>query len=69
MLKVTRLLPDEHDVDSIIHANGQHETERKHIKQIQMNIQQLHRSDHCSDTEHECDHLDEPQAKIAIQNS
>ena len=32
-------------------------------------MQQLHRSDHCSNPERQCDQLDRPQTKIPVQKS
>src|SRR5262249_1476484 len=58
MLDITRLLPDEHEVDSVIHADGEYETEREHIEQIQMNVHQFHGSDNRPNAERECDNLD-----------
>src|SRR5437762_7678457 len=67
VLDLTCLLPDQHNVYPVVNADRQHQTERKHIQQIEIDMQQLHRSDHSSDAERECDHLDQPQTKIAIQ--
>src|SRR5207245_9453677 len=67
MLDFTCPLPDQHNIYPVVHADGQHKTEREHIEQIEIDAQQFHRSDHCSDTEGECDDLDEPQTKIPVQ--
>src|SRR5438128_3961894 len=66
MLDFTCPLPDQHNIYPVVHADGQHKTEREHIEQIEIDAQQFHRSDHCSDTEGECDDLDEPQTKIPV---
>src|SRR5439155_8451110 len=67
MLDFLSLLPDQHNVYPIVHTDRQHQTEREHIQQIEINVQQFHRSDHCSDPERECDDLDQPQTKITVQ--
>ena len=59
MLNLARLLPHEHDVYSVVHADCQHKTEREHIEEIQIDVQQLHRSDHRSNPERQCDDLNQ----------
>ena len=68
MLDFACLLPDQHNVYPVVHADGQNQAKREHIKQIEIDVQQFHRSDHCSDPEGECDYLDKPQTKVAIQD-
>ena len=49
MLEFTRLLPDQHNVNSVVNANSQDEAEGEDIEQIQIDAQQFHRSDHSAD--------------------
>ncbi len=67
MLNLARLLPHQHNIYSVVHADCQYKAERQHIEEIQINVQQFHRSDHCSNPERECDDLDHPQTKIPVQ--
>ena len=60
MLDVARFLPNQHDVNAVIDADGEDETEREYIEQIQVDVQQFHRSDHRPDAERECDNLNQP---------
>ena len=58
MLELTRLLPNEHNVNSVINADREDEPERKHVEQVQMKIEQLHRRNHRANSKREGDDLD-----------
>ena len=58
MLDVICLLPDEHNINAVIDADRQNQTKREYIQQVEINMQQFHRSDHRSDPERQRYNLD-----------
>ena len=68
MLELARLLPDEHDINSVVDADREDEAKGKDIEQVQMDLQKFHRCDHGADGKREGDDLNDPETQIAIQN-
>ena len=61
MLEFARLLPHQHDINPVIDADREDESKGKDVEQVQIDVQQFHRSDHGSDRKRKGNDLNGPK--------